>query len=545
MSPDRSTVLAADNVPQSRGHTLSLASTEPEEVKAPPGWDPRTRACTTALTISGAPVPAGLAQLLDQAENYRAISASTPGETVALLEYLLAICYAADCYPETAGEWLTWVQSRQSLAPAARWLTAQPAEEWDLLHPVRPLGQNALLAPYLDEHGSGPAQLVLEQVGDYSQFFDHHHLEHPEPLPMDAAFRALLTQHVYGPGMRGRISGSLLGPTLNNLSTGRLASRVRILALGDTLADTLRLNLQPHSGQPGTFNHSWTDGRIRRTFTAKPAGRTPDGPADLHSVLGRSILMRPIVTKSGELAVDKVLIGAGEILAPLPDVFLQDAVLRTYGKSTAPLRPSAVRQLWRESHALYAAVADRNKGSDLYGRLAMLSSFPVTLWAVGLAVESNKLATWVSDHFPFVPGRQAQLRQASEAGSQIAEYTATALGRAAYTAWTIAYPNPKPADKKSQLARFDAAPEHWAATAGPFHALLQAVSEGTPAADAIAPYAQELADTAVRLLGQRLDSLPPNSRGFQARAQAHARLIREFTDAKAPHHLKEAASRDH
>ncbi|MET8679993.1 type I-E CRISPR-associated protein Cse1/CasA [Streptomyces sp. NPDC004647] len=495
--------------------------------------------------MSGDAEPAGLARLLEHADDYRAISASTPGETIAVVEYLLAICYAADCYPETSGEWHQWVHSRRSLADAAQWLIAQPAEEWDLLHPVQPLGQNALLAPYLDEHGVGPAQLVLEHAGDYNQLFDHHHLEHPEPLPIDAAFRAMLTQHAYGPGMRGRISGSLLGSTLNNLATGRLAARIRVLALGDTLGDTLRLNLQPYAGEPGTFNRSWTDGRTRRTFTTKPPGRTPDGPADLHSVLGRSILMRPTVTASGDLAIDRVLVGAGEILAPLPETFLQDAILVTYGKAMGPLRPSAVRQLWRESHALYAAVAEREKGSDLYGRLGMLSGRRVTLWAVGLVTEGNKLATWVSDHFPFVPGREAELRQAAEAGSQIAEYTATALGKAAYTAWTLAYPNPKPADKKSQMARFDATPEHWAATADLFHALLEATAEGTPVPEAIAVYAKTLVNTATTVLGQRLDSLPPNSRGFQARAQAHARLAALLTDAKAPHYLKEAASRDH
>jgi CRISPR system Cascade subunit CasA len=481
---------------------------------------------------------------LEGADRYRAISAATPGETVALLEYLLALCYAADCYPETAGEWLRWVQDRKPLQPATEWLKGQPDAAWDLFDPIQPLGQNALLAPHLAEHGVGPAQLVMERAGDYNQFFDHHHLEHPEPLPADAAFRAMLTQHAYGPGMRGRISGALLGPTLNNLATGRLAARVRVLALGDTLGDTLRLNLQPHASEPGRLNYSWTD-RPRRGFTSKPAGRTPDGPADLHSFLGRSILLRPAVTADGGPAVDRVLIGAGDLLAPLSEAFLQDAVLRNYGKTNGPLRPSVSRHLWRESHALYAAVAERQKGSDLYGRLAMLTGRPVTLWAVGLASESNKIATWVSDHFPFVPGRQIELRRVAEAGSQMAEYTADALGKAAYTASSIAYPNPKPSDKKVQLARFDATSEHWAATADPFHALLEATAHSEPVDESLARYGQTLVTNADRLLQLRLDSLPPNSRGFQARSQANARLHAVFTTAKAPHHLKEAGSDDH
>ena len=522
---------------------MLLASVR-DETGSRPRWDPRFEDCTTALTIDGASAQAGLVELLRDADRYRAVSASTPGETVAFLEYLLALCYAADCYPETAGEWLAWVQDRKPLHPVADWLISQPEADWDLFAPDRPLGQNALLAPHLDEHGTGPAQLVLERAGDYNQFFDHHHLEHPQPLPADAAFRAMLTQHAYGPGMRGRISGALLGKTLNNLATGRLAQRVRVLALGDTLGDVLRLNLQPHTGEPGTFNYSWTD-RPRRGFASKPAGRTPDGPADLHSFLGRSILLRPVVTSSGDIAVDRVLIGAGDLHAPLPEAFLQDAVLRKYGTTTAPLRPSASRHLWRESHALYAAVAERQKGSDLYGRLAMLTGRPVTLWAVGLTSEDNKLASWVSDHFPFVPGRQTHLRQASEAGSQMAEYTSTALGKAAYTAWTIAYPNPKPSDKKQQLARFDASSQHWAATADPFHALLEATAHSDPVDEALADYGRTLVANARHHLHLRLCSLPPNSRGYQARAQALARLHAVLTATSAPHHLKEAASDDH
>jgi len=495
-----------------------------------PRWDVRTEACTPALTTAGGMVTRSTAETLESADELRCVAAPTPGETVALIEFFLAVCYASGCYPETEDEWQDWVTGRQPLTDAAAWLRAQPAHEWDLFDQAAPFGQNALLAPFLDRHGAGPAQLVIEHVGDYNQFFDHHHLEHPAPLAAAAAFRALLAQHTYGPGGRARISGKeTLGPTITNLAVTRLGSRVRVIAQGDTFGDTLRLNLAPYPDGPGTLNRTWTQ-KERRGFRTKPTGRPVDGPADLHSLLGRSVLMRPVTGPDGQAAVDQVLIGAGELLAPLAAPYMQDAVYATTAAgATKALWPSATRALWREAHALYAAVADRKKGTDLYGRIATLpADRPVTLWAVGLVAKQTTAITWVSDVFPFVPGREAALRHAAETGARIAEHVAACLNKAAYTAWGVAYPNPKPADKKAQLARFDARGEHWAATAQPFHTLLDEAAGDGPLTDALRAYASTLHTTAQRLLKQRLASLPPNSRGFRAHAEATERLSAEL-----------------
>ncbi|WP_198602785.1 type I-E CRISPR-associated protein Cse1/CasA [Streptomyces sp. DH-12] len=509
-----------------------------------PRWDPRRQACIPALTTAGHSTPVTLVEALRNADDLLAISGATAGESVALLEYLLAICYASGTCPTTADDWLDWVHGSRPLAEAADWLEGRPAEHWDLFHPSEPLGQNSLLAPYLDAHGAGPAQLVIEHAGDYNQFFDHHHLEHPAPLPADIAFRAMLTQHAYGPGGRARVPGKkTLGPTLTNLATGRLATRVRVVALGATLGDTLRLNLIPTGEAPGRFNRTWTVApQPRRGFKTKPSGRRVDGPADLHTVLGRSILMRPTVTQDGQPAVDRVLLAAGELLEPLAAHHLQDAVYESPANGTArPLRPSASRALWREAHALYAAVADRDHGPDLYDRLARLSGRRLNLWTVGLIAKQTTVVTWVSDTFPFVPGRERDLRYAAERGSLIAEYVASCLSSAASVAWTVTYPNPKPADKASQIARFDAGPEHWAHTAEPFHVLLDetAAAEDEVEVDAaLVEYATVLAHAARRFLRNRLDSLPANSRGYQAHAQAIRRLERDLTGPKAPDELK-------
>ncbi|MFI8105433.1 type I-E CRISPR-associated protein Cse1/CasA [Streptomyces sp. NPDC086023] len=519
----------------------------------PPRWDPRRQACAEALTLKGDRVERGLVGLLREADELLDLSAGTPGEKVALLEYLLAICYASGTYPADAAEWRTWVEERHPLDRAAAWLAGQPDDEWDLFHPTEPLGQSSLLAPYLDERGAGPAQLVIEHVGDYNQFFDHHHLDHPAPLPVADAFRALLTQHVYGLAGRARISGcsDTLGPTITNLATGRLNARIRVVALGATLGETLRLNLTPTAGPPGEFNRSWTAGtQERRGFKKKPPGRAVSGPADLHSYLGRSILMRP--TPDGS-AVDRVLMAAGELLA-LEQHHLQDAV---YAKDVEdekkkPLWASASRAMWRDAHALYAAVMDAdapgfvNKGMDLYGRLALLPKAasgrranqaparPIHLWAVGLVAKQTTAVTWVFGTYPFAPGLAPELHEASKGGSLIAEHVATCLSKAAYAAWPIAYPNPKPADKAGQIARFDVRWKHWEAAKEPFYLLLDETAAGEPVPESLRDYAATLATAARQFLTECLDSLPRNSRGAQARAAALRRFDEELVGPKAP-----------
>ncbi|MEU3567809.1 type I-E CRISPR-associated protein Cse1/CasA [Kitasatospora sp. NPDC036755] len=490
---------------------------------------------------------AGLVELLRSADDFTALISSTPGEEVAVLEYLMAIMYAAGHVPPGPEEWLQWVNEARSLEEAAAWLEKEPPEHWDLFHPERPLGQNALLAPFMAAGGVGPAQLVIERTGDYNQFFDKVHLHDPEPMKPDAAFRALLTQHAYGLGGRAMAKADWLGPQLTYQAVGRLGTRIRVLARGRTLGETLRLNITPcKPTDTGTFNYSWTDGRTgRRTFRGRKETRLPDGPADLHSFLGRSILLRPVLV-DGEITVDRVLRAAGEILDPLAPDHLQDAVLVTgrKGGDAEPLRPSEDRALWRESHAVYAATsradADLAKGRDLYDRLAGLHGRRVDLTAVGLISHQAKATAWVSDTFPYVPVRRKQLKWAADDGSLICEYAAKSLYAAAVVARDKAYPNPKPSDKASLLKRFHAEPELWAGAADHFSFLIAEVSAGTDVDKGpLAEFGREIRELTGQVLRARLASLPPGGRGMNARAQAEQTLKKMLASSTCPPYLKE------
>ncbi|MFC7842792.1 type I-E CRISPR-associated protein Cse1/CasA [Streptomyces sp. NPDC057382] len=515
-------------------------------------WEPRTQACIPALTTGPdlRRVKLNLVDVFRRADELAAVCGDTPGETAALVDWLIGLIHAADQHPETSDEWLSWVTDRTPLNKVADWI-ASHSGCWDLFDPERPLGQNPALRPHLDTYGVGPAQLFLERVGDYNQFFNLHHLHHPAPVPADAAWRAMLTQHAYGIGMRGRIKAKDMGlpGTFTNLGTNRLATRLKVIARpawpGATLGDLLRLNTAPWPDEPGPLNLTWNQNEPSRRDFTRPGpqqARTPQGPADLHTVLGRSIALRPTVLPDGRIGVDRVLIGAGETLPELPATYLQDAVTfdTPSGKKTL-LKPSPTRELWRESHALYAAVAERDKGTDLYGRVAMLHGRRVHLWAIGLLATQGKLTTWLSDEFPYVPGRETQLRRAAEQGSAICEYTARSLYLVAAAAREIAYPNPKPDDKAAQLARFNGEPEMWAGAGDLFHHLLDQVADTGAAIETLATFGRDIRALAITSLDGRLTSLPPGGTGLQARVTARARLRALLGHSKAPVQLKEPA----
>ncbi|MFJ7278963.1 type I-E CRISPR-associated protein Cse1/CasA [Kitasatospora sp. NPDC098663] len=520
-----------------------------------PRWDPRFEPCIPTVSIRGGTARNSLCEIFDQADDLVALDCASPGEVVAVIEYLLAICFASGTFPSSDAEWLTWVLDRRSLASAAAWLAKQSADSWDLFHPTEPLAQNSQLAADLRESGTGTAQLIIEHAGDYNQHFDQHHLERDNPLPAADAFRATLTQHVYSPYGRARMSGKRLGPRVTNLTAGRLTGRIRVIALGATLAETLRLNLYPPDGPGEPLNTSWTTpGFERHTFREK-ASRVPRSSADLHSSLGRSVLLRPAHGPRGEAMVDRVLIGAGEELELDPARHLQDAVYsRTTNGMRKPLWPSPSRALWQQAHALYSAVMDDATG--MYARLRSILPLartipgtPYHLWAVGLLTNQTLPVAWTQGSYPYAPGMAAHLYRASRRGSVIAEYLAQVLKNAATVAAGIAFPAMRVADESNQVSRLDARYTFWPTAEDPFERLLVEVvgrgfEDDDPVSAPLVAYALELTATARTQLLRLLDTLPSNDRNHRARARAIQLFEEAVSGKRAPAELREETSLD-
>ncbi|WP_433515376.1 type I-E CRISPR-associated protein Cse1/CasA [Nonomuraea sp. CA-143628] len=486
------------------------------------GFDLAVQECIPALTKNEPdPVWRSLVGAFAHAEDDIAISHPSSGTEIAVYELLLAICHAAGFTPTRPSMWKSWVEGRRSLEPVVEWLTSPENRGlFDLFDPVRPYGQNRLLADQVAEHGYSPVQLILERAKDYNQFTDHVHLHDREPVLARDAFLAMITQHAYGLGGRtmGSVSGAL-GRPFTYGSVGRLGARVRILAVGDSVADTLRLNLCP-APQSGTLNTTWTSGTERRRFASTRELRVPEGPADWHSALGRSILLRPRagLESPDEVVVDRVLMGAGEMITKSP-IGDHDAVYL----STRPMQASLSKALWRDAHAIYAASLKSGRTS-LFTLVADLDR-PLSLLAVGLDAENSKVRGWVRDMFPYNPLRADELRNAAEHGVKLADEAVQAIQRAAATACRYAYPARSRENTKALTGRFDASDEVWARAGAPFHHLLREVANGASHVASLRTHATTMRAVAVGALDERLRALPPNTRGWRAVVQARQELL--------------------
>lgn len=486
----------------------------------------------------------GLLDTFRRSEDIATVVHASPGARIAQFELLKGLCYAAGIYPRTHQQWLTWNRTRRPLDDVAERLESSDFDGLlDVAHPEHPFGQNALLAPYLDAYGYGPAQLEIERCGDYAQLADHVHLHDPEPLPVHEAVLAMLTQHHFALGGRVMAKAAWFGSAFTYGSVGRLGSRVRTLALGDTLADTLRLNLTPFPDDPkgppafGGFNFSWTGSTHRRTFKGAEAQRrrTPSTPADLHSVLGRSVLLRLATAEDGRPVVDRVLMGAGELLEPLGQTWLQDAVM----VGDKPLQATAERGLWRDAHALYAASATHTKGTDLFSRLADLDR-RVTLWSVGLVAKQRAVTGWVTDSFPYVPSQEAALLRVSQDAVAWTEFLHAAVQKAAVVARDVIYPHAGP-ERTKLLHRFHPGPQLFARFEAPFHDLLDDIAAGVDEEAARLQFAQTLVAAARAAVRERLQSLPQTATALEATVRTEDRFERELESPRSPALLKKAA----
>lgn len=491
-------------------------------------YDLRDKVCIPALTIRADQDKRfrllTLLEAFEQSEDI-ALAHRSPGALIAFHDFLLALMYGVGAFPRTEREWREWVEDRRPLDEVAKALSGSEFDgRLDLFHPERPLGQNADLLPFLPRHGYGPAQLDIERAGHSAQLAEHVHLHHERRPPVHEAFAAMLVLHGYDTGGRMMAQNEWLGRAFTYGAVARNAMRVRNLAMGHSLADTLRLNITPVGrSAAGRINLSWSDPRPdRRVFTgpASCRARPVDGPADLHSWLGRSVALAPARRPDGEVVVDRVLVGSGELMTPLPPQLLQDAVL----VAGRPQQARLDRALWRTSPALYAgADPDNAKGSDLFSRLEGLGR-RVEILSVGLLTEKSSFRGWVSETFPFVGALREELYLAATEGAQWCEKAERAAASAAAVARDAAFPRARPDERKQLLARLLSAPQLWARYEEHFHRLLDDVASGGCEQTARARFAVDLVATTRTSMRESLSCLPESGAGFQARLQALARL---------------------
>lgn len=474
----------------------------------------------------------GIERALVEAHTFAAIHDESPLVTAALHRLLLAILQRVFA-PRTMDEWIALYEARAFDAAKIRAYLDEWAERFDLFHPERPFLQvRGLAKVLLDERGKEPeptsARRFAIETSSYSgavNLFD--------PLPSEAALRpdeaarSLLGYLGYTPG--GRIQNEA-----TSWDGGRLRPGAIALVRGDTLAETLVFNLLVHARRAADDLPPWERASIERRV------RASRGPVDLLVWPSRRVELLAERDGGGAIAVRHVLTAAGERLeGDAPDPMFT-FVTRDPKKPPFAVRIDPDRALFRDSAALFEAVAPAQHFHSrpaactqlaeaiAEGAVPRSARFQVEL--LGLASNQAAIDLWRAERLP-LPGslltdgaRLGTLRAALGLTEELArQLDFRVLGTLAENA--IA-PGERTAHKEDigNLKRaLGGMAAYWSALGRAFPAWLDALGSADPDAH-LAPWKAILRKTAHDVLSEAERRLGTNARALQAGAKARGAL---------------------
>lgn len=263
--------------------------------------------------LAGEREEVGILDAFANAHRFSGLSGDIPTQNVALTRLLLAVIHGS-LGPRDLDAWRElWRAPELPVEPIAAYL-ARYADRFDLLHPVTPFFQVAGLRTSKDEH-SDLSKLVAD-VPNGVRFFSTRRGEHLALTHAEAA-RWLVHCQAFDPS--GIKSGAVgddrvkrgKGYPIGVAWSGWLGG---LLLEGDTLRETLLLNLlprdhEPYGRDPAVDVPAWE----RDPSTAAEAGLVgrPTGPVDLYTWQARRIRL----VEADERIVG-VLICNGDPLSP-------------------------------------------------------------------------------------------------------------------------------------------------------------------------------------------------------------------------------------
>ncbi|MBN1135023.1 MAG: type I-E CRISPR-associated protein Cse1/CasA [Anaerolineae bacterium] len=288
----------------------------------------------------GRPDELGLRDLLVQAHELREIGGESSLVMAALHRLLLAVLHGALGGPADSQAWARlWDAGRWDAERVDAYL-----ERWrhrfDLFDAERPFFQ----APDERAKPKSVTSLMYEVAsGNNPTLFDHHTDEEGLSLTPAQAARMLVTAQCFG------LAG-LAGPGLPNFTDGACARGIVFLVQGDTVFQTLALNLLPYPADE-VMLHSDGDRPAWEMDDAFTPERTrPLGYLDYLTWQNRRVLFLPEETGEGVAVREMTLAPAlrldSDVLDPM-----------THYRSVArqgwrPLVFTQHRALWRDSTAL-------------------------------------------------------------------------------------------------------------------------------------------------------------------------------------------------
>lgn len=298
----------------------------------------------------------GVRHALTGAHELREVYDPSPLVTVSLHRLLLAILHRAYGGPSGMEAWRTiWRKGRFDPATIDAYL-----ERWrhrfDLFHPERPFYQVPFIADLADPNKQAPVAKLAQEAaaGNNATLFDHSSDDEPMPVPAAKAARDLVATQAFSIGF-GKSHPFYL-------SDSALIRGYSVLAAGDSLFETLVLNLLPYNQhQPIAWLHAddppiWEQGSPPEP---EREGTAVGGYADYLTWQSRQIHLIPdggggTVTRCQVRQRFKI---AGAPLDPFK-CYLADA---QKGWRPRSFRPQ--RAFWRDSTLLFQQIGTAPAGA--------------------------------------------------------------------------------------------------------------------------------------------------------------------------------------
>ncbi len=344
-------------------------------------YDLLTEPWLPALGLNGRPVDVGLLELFARAHELKTLVLETPDVTSGVYRMLLAILHRAYDGPKNLKEdWRgIWKAKRFDAKRTAAYL-----EKWrdrfDLWDPRHPFLQDP--KPPTDEFESVSRLFVEDAQGNNPTLFDHTLDDDRPVIHAASAARRLVGAQLMALG--GRIAGGS-----DSALAGPFATSVTFLLLGDSVFETLALNLLVNDGkQP--IPSSATDSPSWEQDIGQAGARSPLGHLDLLTWRPRRYRLVPANEEGSHV---KGVVPAGEAsrveAEDLRDPFAAYRVSESAG--FVPLRIDPDRALWRDSLPFFA-------GDGEWGRIPLNLSQAAALVA-GDVLERQRLLRVVACGF--------------------------------------------------------------------------------------------------------------------------------------------------
>jgi CRISPR system Cascade subunit CasA len=340
------------------------------------------------------------------------LALDNPMETVALFRQVLLPVYLAACgLPTSRDEWVARLAGGRVDGARIGGYLDEHANRFDLFSPDRPFAQVTDLRTAKGETKPVSLLIAAAATGNNVPLFAARTEADPPALSPAEAARALLATQCWDTaaiksGAVGDPRAAKAGKTTGN-PTGPLGQLGVTVPLGSTLFETLLLNTPMHraGGTPGD-TPQW-----RQDHHATWAIRPATGVLDLLTWQARRVRLFPETGGDGRTVVRRVVVAAGDRLAPLPhDVEIHTA-WRQVSKPRAeeppvrPIRHQPGRAAWRGLEPLLAVQEPTAGGESSTRLLQQLSDLQarhpslerVTLQVLTVGVQYGNQSAVVED----------------------------------------------------------------------------------------------------------------------------------------------------